>query len=84
MGGDKGEGETSWLITPTSILPRQGGGGCQGKYQKLRPLVGGFHFFRSLFKLGMIRISTCDDAPFFRIRDFVKTRFRLKNRDEII
>jgi hypothetical protein len=32
MGGDKGEGGTSGLFTPTSILPHQGGGGCLGKF----------------------------------------------------
>jgi hypothetical protein len=36
MGGDKGEGETSRLFTPTSILPRQGGGGSLGKFQMPR------------------------------------------------
>jgi hypothetical protein len=35
MGGDKGEGETPGLFTPTSILPHQGGGGCLGKFEML-------------------------------------------------
>jgi len=44
MGGDKGEGDALWLFTPTSILPHRGGGGCQGKYQKPRPVVGELHY----------------------------------------
>jgi len=44
MGGEKGEGETSGLFTPTSILPHQGGGGCLGNCQMARPVGGELHY----------------------------------------
>jgi len=51
MGGDKGEGETSGLFTPTLtrlrgglILPHQGGGDRSEVERKMpRPLVGELH-----------------------------------------
>jgi len=41
MGGDKGEGDSSCLFTPTLILPRQGGGDCFEVERKMPRPVGG-------------------------------------------
>jgi hypothetical protein len=82
MGGDKREGEDSWLFTPTLILPRQGGGWWQGRCQMPRVSTQGV-LLKAPDELINCRILACAFLARLKLQCIIATSIERINSNDV-